>query len=366
MQTNSPTGSFKYFQELSENISQVIFSYHTEAKKFTYLSPGFEQLWNKPADRVLTNSASLLEMVHPEDREYLAGCYKDLLEGERKKTIEFRVVKDEGTIRWFCLSGTKLVVEAPDKHVLIGMVEDISEVKEHYAVLEKFAAKKNSILEILSHDLAGPLVNIKGISDLLSEEAKNYRNPNLDRMIGMISKTSERSIRLIREFIKQEFLASANSSFTKKRVNIVQKIKDSLDQYKSAEEALAKTFRFSASAEEIFMEADDYKFVQVINNLISNSLKFTHDGGTISVNIEEKKDHVLFTVADNGIGIPAKYHDSLFERFNKARRPGLKGEPSVGLGMSIIKTIVEWHEGKIWFRSRENEGTTFYIELPKK
>ncbi|MEX2593854.1 MAG: ATP-binding protein [Anditalea sp.] len=113
------------------------------------------------------------------------------------------------------------------------------------------------------------------------------------------------------------------------------------------------------------MEVDDYKFIQVINNLISNSIKFTHDGGVISVHIEEKKDHVLFKVADDGIGIPGVFHDRLFEKFTQARRPGLKGEPSTGLGMSIIKTIVDWHEGKIWFTSKENEGTTFYIELSK-
>src|SRR5690606_32111644 len=104
---------------------------------------------------------------------------------------------------------------------------------------------------------------------------------------------------------------------------------------------------------------------QVINKLVSNSMKFTPDGGTITVKIEDKQDSVLFTVADNGIGIPKKYHHELFEKFTHARRPGLRGEPSTGLGMSIIKTIVEWHNGKIWFDSKENEGTTFFIQLPK-
>ena len=67
---------------------------------------------------------------------------------------------------------------------------------------------------------------------------------------------------------------------------------------------------------------------------------------------------------DTGVGIPEKFHEKLFEKFSTARRTGLKGEPSVGLGMSIIKTIIEWHEGKIWFESQQNKGTTFYIEIP--
>jgi two-component system sensor histidine kinase VicK len=102
----------------------------------------------------------------------------------------------------------------------------------------------------------------------------------------------------------------------------------------------------------------------VINNLISNSLKFTPDGGTISINLEERGEVVRISVSDTGIGIPEEYRESLFDKFSKARRPGLRGEASVGLGMSIIKTIVEWHQGKIWFDTEVNRGTTFCIEIP--
>jgi two-component system sensor histidine kinase VicK len=113
------------------------------------------------------------------------------------------------------------------------------------------------------------------------------------------------------------------------------------------------------------MYLDDNKFMQVINNLISNAIKFTPDGGEITVALEEKEESVLIKVADTGIGFLEKYHATLFEKFTQTRRTGIKGEPSVGLGMSIVKTIVEWHQGKIWFESQEDKGTTFYIELPK-
>ncbi len=116
--------------------------------------------------------------------------------------------------------------------------------------------------------------------------------------------------------------------------------------------------------EKIYVPIDEYKFIQVINNLISNAIKFTPDGGVITVRIKPEKETVQISVSDTGVGIPEHLQEGLFEKFTKARRPGLKGEPSVGLGMSIIKTIVEWHGGKIWFESKENKGTTFHIELP--
>ena len=108
---------------------------------------------------------------------------------------------------------------------------------------------------------------------------------------------------------------------------------------------------------------DETKFIQAINNLISNSIKFTPDGGTITLNLSVEENKLRIEVADTGIGIPEKFHEKLFDKFNLAGRTGLKGENSVGLGMSIIKTIVEWHEGKIWFKSEENKGTSFFIEL---
>lgn len=93
-------------------------------------------------------------------------------------------------------------------------------------------------------------------------------------------------------------------------------------------------------------------------------MKFTPDNGSIEVRVGRNDDRVRIEVKDTGIGIPEQFHETLFDKFSKARRSGIKGETSVGLGMSIIKTIVEWHQGKIWFTSKVGEGTTFYIEIP--
>lgn len=182
----------------------------------------------------------------------------------------------------------------------------------------------------------------------------------------MIEETSERSIRLIREFVKMEFLQSQHAELVKKRVDIVKELREIVEQYKNSENEISKEIHFHISSEQIFVALDVYKFSQVINNLISNALKFTENEGIIKLSIQDKQEKVLIKVADNGIGIPAKYHENLFDKFNKARRPGLRGEPSVGLGMSIIKTIIDWHGGKIWFDSEEGRGSTFYIELLKK
>ena len=100
-------------------------------------------------------------------------------------------------------------------------------------------------------------------------------------------------------------------------------------------------------------------------NLVSNALKFTPDAGYVSVVVEPAPGSVRIHVRDNGVGIPLDLQSLLFEPFTKARRPGLRGEPTTGLGLVLCKTIVEWHHGTIEVVSIEGEGTTFTVEIPQ-
>ncbi len=139
-----------------------------------------------------------------------------------------------------------------------------------------------------------------------------------------------------------------------------------IDQFQQSPRSIPQRFVFTTSCDSLFISIDEAKFMQAINNLLSNALKFTSDDGSIEIRITEPDDkNVLITIQDNGIGIPADMQPFLFDKFRKARRVGIHGEPTNGLGMSLIKTIVEWHNGRIWFESTEGKGSTFYVEIPK-
>ena len=353
-----------FFEEAAKRTDKGYFAFDIDAQHFLYLNPAFGQLWEKSVEDISNNPGSLLDSVHAEDREFLIHTWKEVLSGKEKKEVEFRIVPADENLRWIMVN--PFLIEEEGKRVMVGVAEDYSKKKDKDQNLQTFAAKKDSIMEILAHDLAGPLTNIKGIAVVLAEKLEGQNHPELDKLVGMIEKTSERSIRLIREFVKAEFLESEQSELVKERVDIVEKLKEVIGQYENSEHDIQKTFHFDISDEPIFVRIDVYKFTQIINNLISNAIKFTKDDGEITITLKDRQDHFFVSVADNGIGIPKKYHENLFDKFNPARRPGLKGEPSTGLGMSIIKTIVEWHNGKIWFESEENKGSVFYIELPKE
>jgi two-component system, OmpR family, sensor histidine kinase VicK len=357
--------NYEIFKKLINKTGKVLFSFDADASRLTFLSHSFSQIWRRPPESVIANPELILQTIHPDDRDYLVTEYEELLSGVLKERIEFRIKLPDNSARWLQLS-PQLIITEDGTRFIAGMLDDITIAKENINTLQKYGAKKNSVLEILSHDLSGPLATIQMLADALSDQTKEYGSDEVDKIIGMIRKSSERNIRMIRDFVQQEFLESSNVELFKRRVDLVRKTREIMEQYKDGEKHIQKEILFTTSSDKIFVYIDDPKFMQVINNLFSNAIKFTHDNGIISLDLKEQEDTVLITVKDNGIGIPPKYHKELFDKFTRARREGLRGEPSTGLGMSIIKTIVEWHNGRIWFESEVNVGTTFYIEIPKE
>lgn len=356
--------NFNTFKELIGSINKVLFSYDVDSATITFLNNAFSQVWQQTKESALSNPAVVLNSVHPEDKAYLLKEFNELLAGALKQDVEFRIIRLDKSVRYLLLN-PRLIVDTNGTRHIAGLIDDITTVKENYRDLERHGAKKNSILEILSHDLAVPLANIQALADVLSESTQGYNDKEVSHIIDIIRRSSTQSVRMIREFVHQEFLESSSVELFATRENLVVKMLEVVEQYKSSEGKINKEFRFSTSSDTIHATIDSNKFMQVINNLISNAIKFTKEGGLISIDLSEQNSTVLITIKDNGIGIPKKYHDKLFDRFTPARRQGLLGEPSTGLGMSIIKTIVEWHKGRIWFESEENVGTTFYIEIPK-
>ncbi|GHA80604.1 PAS domain-containing sensor histidine kinase [Pontibacter akesuensis] len=349
---------------LAKHTKHPTFLFEVASKRLAFINQAFEKAFNMTTGTEVSPE-ELQQVVHPEDREYVREAYKRLLEEKDGKEVEFRAQLPGQQVRWFCLT-PYMAGDADGKVFVVGSVEDITASRQYNDYLKKYSAKKNSILHLLAHDLAGPLGLIGSLSEVLAEETRQYRSTELNKLVELIASTSAHSVAMIKDLTNHEFLETTGVDLIKRRVNMVEKFKEVIEQYRKSEGEIRKTFVFEPSSDTIFAALDDAKFMQAINNLISNAIKFTYPGGIISVRLQERAQSVLVEVEDNGVGIPEKFYDILFDKFTNARRPGLNGEPSTGLGMSIIKMIVEWHSGEIWFKSEEGKGTTFYIEVPKE
>lgn len=353
-----------FIEQVAHCFGKVYFLYDTQGNAFRYINSACEQLFGKTESDLAADSSVILSIIHPDDMEYLRQEYDKMLHGQESVRAEFRIGTRDKKMKWVCLSACLLHDETGD-NLIGGFAEDITEMKEYMHNILKYNNKKDSTLEILSHDLAAPFANIQSAVDAIEYHIGN-QDAELLKLIQFIKADSMRGSDMIRDFVDNEFLESSQVVLHKERMDIAEKVKIMMDTYKEQSKLIEKEFKLISSEKPTFIFVDNMKFMQVMNNLVSNAIKFTKDNGIITVTVEEKEDTVLIAVSDNGIGIPEKMRPFLFDRFTKARRTGVRGEKSVGLGMSIIKTIIELHSGTISYKSQENVGTTFFIQIPKE
>jgi two-component system sensor histidine kinase VicK len=348
---------FSKFAEVSEDL---FFIYNLQSADFIYVNSSCLSFFG--LNSIDINKHSILKAIHADDRSYLLSKFKECIHNGQAADFECRITPLDDQF-WMRVKAYRITHDG--ENLIIGQAEDISVYKENMENLQNHNIKKNTILTVVTHDLAGPIGTIQNLSALLSKAIAEYTNPKVNQYIDLISKISKSSIRLIRDFVDREFRESADLRLMKTRVELVEKARLAAEDLLAMQIELRTNFSWASNKNSIYIDLDEDKFMQVINNLISNALKFTRDGGNIHLNIKDMDTHVILSIADDGIGIPEKYHATLFDKFTDAGRTGLNGQLSTGLGMYIIKSIVEWHSGKIWFESEENQGTTFYIELPK-
>lgn len=351
-----------FFERFHRDSPQVFFAYHTGQRRVLYASPAYERMLQGSCARATEELPGLLARIHPDDRDHAADCWQRWLAGRLLEPFELRLQGPDGCDQHLLVTPHR---EADADDVVVGgSVEDITATKIALWHADKYNSKKDTTLEILAHDLAAPFATLEQMSDYFQDSVAGLQNPQLTAMIEQMRTLCRDSVNLINDFVDHEFMDSVNVVLKRERVDLVEKLRLMLEQYQGAQQQLDKQFVFQVAQAPVYVKLDQNKFHQAINNLLSNALKFTPDGGTITVGVACTADQVHVRVADTGVGIPAPLQPGLFEKFTKARRPGLRGERSTGLGMSIIKTIVELHDGQISVQSAEGCGTTFVIALP--
>ncbi|TKK66942.1 PAS domain-containing sensor histidine kinase [Ilyomonas limi] len=349
--------------EHSNLTDDVIFAFQPQENKLLFLSAAFEKVWNMPREAVDSDLSLLINTVHPDDRLFIINAFTAIQQTKQKQRIEVRLMLTDQQEKWIGVNA--YLTQYNGINTIIGTATDITAYKEYGNILYKFANKKNAILDILSHDLVSPIGNIQACARLLLKHAGPDGDEIVNKMLNIITENSERSIKMIRDLVNKEVLESSEVPLIMQRTDIIQRIAEVIEQYKRSYHTIKQQIAMVSNVNSLYINVDETKFMQVINNLLSNALKFTRDTDEIKVIVEDGEAAVLLKVVDTGVGIPADMQPFIFDKFTKARRPGIHGEPTTGLGLSIIKTIVEWHKGHIWFESAEEKGTTFFVQIPK-
>ncbi len=225
---------------------------------------------------------------------------------------------------------------------------------------------KDEFLRVISHDLRSPLSSLQNLGELLQRDDV-AKDPSAIKELGkMLSEVSEQLLAMVNDLLDIARIESGKFALNLVEANLVEVAKRSVELLQMNASAKKIELKTEFEATDIPVVMDTAKIGQVINNLLSNAIKFTHPGGTVTLRIKDWGDIVQIQVSDTGIGIPKEMLPHLFEKFGPHQRRGTAGEKGTGLGMPIIKGFVELHGGSIDVQSREGEGTTVTITLPKR
>jgi PAS domain S-box-containing protein len=351
------------YKLITENTSDGIII--IDKRKVTFASPGFLRLMRyKSFDEYIKSTKGKLKpVIHPDDIPRIKKkYYKNLKKQVKSAVYQFRALTGDGDYIWredrvdyeFGSDGALLKTYA--------VCRDITDRKRNEEKLKGLIDEKQRLISTIVHDIRNPISASVSLNSVLLEELDDEEHIEL---VEAANCKLEFALHLASELLD---LSSMESKYYK--------LTPDSDDLKMLFDELESSFH--AQAQELgillWVETDENlpkvsfnieKLRRALNNLVSNSLKFTDRGGTVRITATNKSDHILITVTDTGIGIPKDYIHTLFQKFTKAKRMGLHGEESTGLGMSITKQIIDLHKGSISVKSKEGRGTTFYVRLPK-
>ena len=238
------------------------------------------------------------------------------------------------------------------------------EIGKKNTELEKLNEEKDKFMRIAAHDLRNPVSAILSFSMLLLDESNGRFNANEVEFLEIIQQSSEFVLKLLNELLDLAVIESGNLNLNLLRNDLVSLIKSNITLNRVVSERKNIKINFNCDVSEVLLDIDQVKIEQILNNLISNAVKYSFPNSEVDVLLTKNERQAIIMVIDKGQGIPKEEQSKLFQPFAKTSVKSTGGERSTGLGLSICKKIVEAHNGKIWFDSEENHGSTFYVALP--
>ncbi|HEY2158623.1 MAG TPA: ATP-binding protein [Isosphaeraceae bacterium] len=299
------------------------------------------------------------EVIHPGDLPRLSALRNEAVGKGEVFEAEVRLRDRAGGYRWHLLRSVPVHEESGQLARRFGTATDVDDLKRAGEALREADLRKDRFLAVLAHELRNPLAPIRNALHLM----RHPGGEEPDR--AMAERQVVHLARLVDDLMDVSRIATGKIELRKQKIDLGTVVRRAVEAARSAIDARGLSLEVEILGEMVFVEADTTRLEQVLWNLLSNAAKYTDAGGTIRLSAAGDGGDAIVRVADTGIGIEAAMLPRIFEMFVQAGDRAGRSEGGLGLGLSLVKSLVEMHGGRVEASSAgPGEGSTFVVRLP--
>lgn len=357
------------FRQLAETIEDVFWLMDMRTQQVLYVNPAYEQIWGRSRSSLYTQPEDWMDAIHPDDRNRVRTVFHSQATLGGFDEI-YRIVRPDGSQRWIRDRGFPIQDAAGKVYRVAGLAEDITERKRSEETLKRQSEElalanrlKDEFLATISHELRTPLNAMLGWTKLLP--TRQFNPETTERALDAIARNTQSLAQLVEDVLDMSDIITGQLHLQTAPVSLALVIEQAIAAIHLAAEA--KNIQITASYESSInvVLGDEGRLRQIVWNLLSNAVKFTPNGGKITVRLDRKENQAHVQVSDTGKGISTDFLPYVFDRFRQEDGSITRPYGGLGLGLAIVRYLVEQHGGTVEASSPgENQGATFMVRLP--
>jgi PAS domain S-box-containing protein len=296
------------------------------------------------------------------DPQVVDEAMRRLESGHRLHDFEARMRCKDGAIKDVLIDSSGLWENGRFVHTRC-FTRDVTDRKRAEDALKEADRRKDEFLAILAHELRNPLAPIRNSLHIL--RLTSHEDPTAERVSKLMERQVDHMVRLVDDLLEVSRITRGKIELRTERVELAAVVRSAVETSRGLIEAGHHELRLDLPAEPLTVEGDPVRLTQVFSNLLNNAAKYTEEGGRIELEIEPHDHRARITIRDNGTGIPAEMLPRVFDLFAQGDRSTSRSQGGLGIGLTLVKMLVEMHGGTVAARSAgRGFGSTFVVELP--
>jgi len=309
--------------------------------------------------------ADFEKLIHPADAERVGQAIRAALDDGRPYSIEMRIIRPSGEVRWIGTNGRVLKDDAGRPVRMLGATLDITDRWTAEAALHEASRRKDEFLAMLAHELRNPLAPIRNAVQVLAMIGPD--EPNFVQARDLIGRQVSHLARLVDDLLDVSRITQHKILLRKERLDFVPLVRAAVEDHRTLLEGGRLRLSVELPQTPLIVSGDPTRLAQIVGNLLHNAAKFTDAGGSVAVRLAAApaEGRAVLSVRDTGIGLDKDILARLFEPFSQADRTLARSRGGLGLGLALVKGLVELHEGRVDALSAGlGQGSEFVIRVP--